>query len=569
MKRIIPTLLCDFYKVSHKDQYPAGTEKIYSTWTPRMSRIPEIKNVVAFGYQGFIKEYLIDFFNTEFFSRDVEDVCSEYERYIKYCLGVANPDSSHIRSLHKLGYMPIKIQAVPEGVAVPLRTPMLTIENTIPEFFWITNYLESIMSTELWSASTSATIAKRYREILDRWAIKTTGSTDGVGFQGHDFSFRGMGSLEMAMKSGAGHLLSFDGTDTIPAIMYLEQYYNANIENELVGASLPATEHSVQCVFADDKKYFDSMITDVYPSGLVSIVADGYDYWNMIGTVIPSLKAEIMQRDGKTVVRPDSGNPVDIICGTAQVVNLDNEEYIKSLEECQEWMADYIWEEVRNSTPHGECGDDEQSAYFKYQGKIYKIVISLFWNRYDKQYYYIDEVGVDSCEEATLTLEEKGTIEALWDIFGGTINEQGYKVLDPHIGAIYGDSITMDRAQQICSRLADKGFASTNTTLGLGSFSYQYVTRDTFGYAMKATYAVVDGKERLIFKDPKTDDGTKKSQKGMVNTFMNADGEIVFEDCLGKDDVSRINYSLFRTVFQDGSLLIDDSLADIRARIRQ
>lgn len=485
MKRIIPTLLCDFYKVSHKDQYPEGTEKIYSTWTPRTSRIIGIDEVVAFGFQGFVKEYLLDFFTKEFFKREVDDVCEEYERYIRHCLGVENPDSSHIRELHSVGYLPVKVMSVPEGTLIPVRTPMLTIENTLPEFFWITNYLESLMSTELWVSSTSATIANQYRKILNGWALKTTGSIAGVNFQGHDFSFRGMGSVEMAMKSGAGHLLSFDGTDTIPAIMYLEQYYNANIEKELVGASIPATEHSVQCVFSDDEKYFESMITKVYQSGFASIVSDGYDYWNMIEVIIPKLKEKIMKRDGKTVIRPDSGCPIKILCG--------------------------------------------------------------------------DETSSD-------TTIRKGTVEALWDIFGGTVNELGYKVLDPHIGVIYGDSITLERADEICRQLEAKGFASTNVVFGIGSYTYQYNTRDTFGFAMKATYAVVNGEEKLIFKDPKTDDGTKKSQKGMIDVFIK-DKKVCFVDNMYKDE-EIYETSIMRCIFEDGYIYNEESLSEIRKRIR-
>jgi nicotinamide phosphoribosyltransferase len=488
MKKIIPTLLCDFYKVSHMEQYPNGTEKIYSTWTPRMSRLDGIDKVVAFGYQGFVKEYLIDFFNNEFFSRNVEDVCAEYERYIKFCLGVQSPSSSHISALHNLGYLPIKILAVPEGMEIPLRTPMLTIENTNPEFFWLTNYLESLMSTELWSSSTSATIANQYRKILNAWAIKTTGSTDGVNFQGHDFSFRGMGSTEMAMKSGAGHLLSFDCTDTIPSIMYLEQYYSADIEKELVGASIPATEHSVQCVYADDYKYFETMITEVYPSGFASIVSDGYDYWEMLRNVIPSLKDKILARDGKTVIRPDSGDPIKIICGDVS---------------------------------------------------------------------------------ATDELVKKGTIEVLWDIFGGTINKFGYKILDSHIGAIYGDSITIQRADEICKQLESKGFASTNIVFGIGSYTYQYNTRDTFGFAMKATYAVVNGEERLIYKDPKTDDGTKKSQRGLVVVYQNSDDSISYTDNLTRTQLNSVRNNLLQPLFEDGELLRNDTLANIRTRIRK
>lgn len=486
--RFIPSLLCDFYKVSHKDQYPKGTEKIYSTWIPRTSRNEDISEVVAFGFQGFIKEYLIDFFNKEFFSMDVKSICAEYERYMKFTLGVKTPDSSHIRELHQLGYMPIKIVAVPEGTKVPLRVPMLTIENTKPEFFWVTNYLETIMSAELWLPSTSATLANKYREILEYWAMKTVGNVGHVQFQGHDFSMRGMTSLHSAATSGAGHLLSFVGTDTIPAIMYHEEFYNANIENELVGTSIPATEHSVQCTFGDDELYFKTMISEVYPQGFVSIVSDGYDYWKMISDVIPSLKDIIMNRDGKVVVRPDSGDPVKIICG--DITSSDS--FIK-----------------------------------------------------------------------------KGTVESLWETFGGTVNELGYKELDGHIGVIYGDAITIERANEICRQLEAKGFASSNIVFGIGSYTYQYNTRDTFGFALKATYAVVNGEGIKIFKDPKTDDGVKKSLKGMVGVAKNADGSLRYVDDLNELQLSNLVNNIMRPIFKDGKLLVDDSLQQIRDRIRQ
>lgn len=486
--RFIPSLLCDFYKVSHKDQYPKGTEKIYSTWIPRTSRNEEINEVVAFGFQGFIKEYLIDFFNNEFFSVGVESICAEYERYMKFTLGVQNPDSSHIRELHQLGYMPIKIVAVPEGTKVPLRVPMLTIENTKPEFFWATNYLETIMSAELWLPSTSATLANKYREILEYWAMKTVGNVGHVQFQGHDFSMRGMTSLHSAATSGAGHLLSFVGTDTIPAIMYHEEFYNANIENELVGTSIPATEHSVQCTFGDDELYFRTMISEVYPQGFVSIVSDGYDYWKMISDVIPSLKDIIMARDGKVVVRPDSGDPVKIICGD----NTSSDSFVR-----------------------------------------------------------------------------KGTVESLWETFGGTVNELGYKELDSHIGVIYGDAITIERANEICRQLESKGFASSNIVFGIGSYTYQYNTRDTFGFALKATYAVVNGQGIKIFKDPKTDDGVKKSLKGMVGVAKNPDGSLRYVDDLNELQWSNLRNNIMQVIFKDGKLLVDDSLQQIRDRIRQ
>lgn len=265
MKKVIPaTLMCDFYKISHREQYPKGTEKIYATWTPRGSRRPNVNKVVAFGFQRFIKEYLIDYFNDNFFSRPEQDVVNEYVRVIKYTLGVENPDASHISALHKLGYLPIIMYAVPEGTRVPLRCPMMTIENTQSEFFWLTNYLESLMSAELWLGMTDATIADEYKQVLMKYALETNGDTSFVQFQGHDFSYRGMGGTDCAEKAGAGHLLSFVGTDTIPAILGLEHYYNTNIEKELVGMSINATEHSCQCAGTPEQEIWEEETYQVW-----------------------------------------------------------------------------------------------------------------------------------------------------------------------------------------------------------------------------------------------------------------------------------------------------------------
>lgn len=482
------SLLCDFYKVSHKQQYPEGTEIIYSTWTPRKSRVEGIDSVVAFGFQSFVKEYLIEYFNTHFFDRPKRRVIAEYERVIKHTLGIENPDSSHIDALWELGYLPVKVRAVKEGTVVPMRVPMMTIENTVPEFYWITNYLETIASSEIWQPSTAATFSKHYRNILDKYAIETTGSTDGVEFQGHDFSFRGMEGLHGAAASGAGHLLSFVGTDTIPSILYHEKYYNADIEKELVGTSIPATEHSVMCANADENQdeleSFRRLIEDVYPTGFISIVSDTYDFWNAIAEYLPKLKDKIMARDGKVVIRPDSGDPVKIIVGDPESDN----EYV-----------------------------------------------------------------------------QKGLVECLYDIFDGFVNEKGYKVLDPHIGAIYGDSITPERATAICEGLKQKGFASTNVVFGIGSFTFQYNTRDTFGFAMKATYARVNGEEKLIYKDPKTDDGTKKSQRGKVVVLADAVGDLSFEDGLNQEQYDDLQeQDEMEDVFIDGELVRDQTLAEIR-----
>lgn len=506
MKNVSAALLCDFYKLSHRQMYPDGMETVYSTWTPRASRMRGVENVVAFGLQAFVKNYLIEYFDTNFFKRDKAEVLAEYARIIKFTLGDQNPDTSHLAELHDLGYLPLSIKALPEGTSVPLRVPTMTIQNTDPRFFWLTNYIETLASASLWQASTSATIAREYRRILDEAAMKTVGNTDFVMFQGHDFSMRGMSSLESSILSGLGHLVGgFVGTDTVPAIVAAENLYGANVETELVGTSVPATEHSIQCAYGNDEAYLERMLSVVHPSGIVSIVSDGYDFWDVIGHIIPKLKDKILARTGgpvgdKVVIRPDSGDPVLIVCGDP-------------------------------SAPKG-------------------------------------------------SLEHKGAIEALWDIFGGTMTEKGYKLLDSHIGLIYGDAITLLRAQEIVDRLAAKGFASVNLVFGIGSYTYQYNTRDTFGYALKSTLCVINGQEKQIFKDPKTDNGIKKSQKGKVVVYRDpATQEIKMKDGFSLDDslyirsvdkdMNPINVDLdmMREVFRDGKLLVDEKFSDIRARI--
>lgn len=490
MKNVSAALLCDFYKLSHRQMYPDGMETVYSTWTPRASRMRGVEHIVAFGLQAFVKNYLIEYFDTNFFKRDKAEVLAEYARIIKFTLGDQNPDTSHLAALHDLGHLPLSIKALPEGTLVPLRVPTITIQNTDPRFFWLTNYIETLASCALWQPSTSATIAREYRHILDEAAMKTVGNTDFVMFQGHDFSMRGMSSLESAILSGLGHLVGgFVGTDTVPAIVAAENLYGANVETELVGTSVPATEHSIQCAYGDDEAYLERMLSVVHPSGIVSIVSDGYDFWDVIGRVIPKLKDKILARHGgpvgdKVVIRPDSGDPVLIVCGDP-------------------------------SAPKG-------------------------------------------------SLENKGAIEALWDIFGGTMTEKGYKLLDSHIGLIYGDAITLLRAQEIVDRLAAKGFASINLVFGIGSYTYQYNTRDTFGYALKSTLCVINGQEKQIFKDPKTDNGIKKSQKGRVVVLKDGDS-FKFVDGFGLNDV--IAGDQLVEVFRDGKLLVDENFADIRARI--
>jgi nicotinamide phosphoribosyltransferase len=470
-----PALMCDFYKISHKNMYPKGTEIIYSTWTPRTSRIKGIDKIVVFGIQLFLTKLQV-FFQNNFFSKPFVKIEMEYKAMLDSCLGIENADATHLKKLHDLGFLPLEIRAIPEAFVVPVGTPIMTIMNTRKEFFWLTNYIETFASCELWQAATSATIAHEYKKILTKHALETVGNDDFVVFQGHDFSMRGMSSLSSAISSGMGHLLSFLGTDTIPAIQAVKYFYDVRSNDGLLGTSVPATEHSIQCAYGNDEEYIEEIITKLHPNGIVSIVSDGYDFWNVIENILPKLKDKILSRAGgkiadKVVIRPDSGDPFFIICGNP---------------------------------------------------------------------------------DAETEIERKGAVEALWDLFGGTLTEKGYKVLDNHIGLIYGDAMTLDLIDRICERLKEKGFASINCVFGIGSYSYQYNTRDTFGFAMKSTYCEINGNPKNIFKDPKTDSGIKKSRRGLVKVDLGIGGFRTTDEC-SFEDMQCLSNAL-KVVYRDGEL---------------
>ena len=484
---IFPPHATDFYKTGHIRQYPEGTEYVYSNWTCRSDRwahvLPDFDHkVVFFGLQGVCQWLLIDLWKCEFFDKPKDEVVAYYKRRMDSCLGPGAVDVQHIADLHDLGYLPLLIKALPEGSRVDIRVPMFTIINTDPRFFWVTNYVETQLSAELWKAITSATTAYEYRRLFDFYAEETGIDKSFVQWQGHDFSFRGMSGITDASQSGAGHLLSFTGTDTIAAIDYLENYYSGE---GLIGGSVPATEHSVMSMGGEDGEFetFRRLITKTYPNGIVSIVSDTWDFWHVLADTAAQLKYVILARDGKVVFRPDSGDPVKIIVGDA-------------------------------SEPVGSP-------------------------------------------------EYKGAVECLWEVFGGTTTPTGYKTLDSHVGLIYGDSIPLERAQAILKGLALKGFSSANIVFGIGSFTYQMVSRDTFGTAIKATWGVVNGEERELFKDPKTDNGTKKSACGLIRVEKENDHYVLYDHQTKEQE----NGGELKPVFLNGKMVRNETLAEIRNRL--
>lgn len=504
---INPCLMTDGYKTGHHLMYAPNTTMVYSNYTCRSTQRMQknAQDVVVFGIQYTFK-YINEMWKDHFFSQPKSEVCEEAKEYLSSYLG-CDYDVSHFEALHDLGYLPIEVKALPEGTITKAGIPLFTIKNTLPEFFWVTNFLETLISTLIWKPVHSASLALAYRKVLNKYAKETdVNNLWFVDFQGHDFSLRGMQSPEAGISSGMGFATIFKGSDTIPILKALKYYYN---DKDTV-FSVNATEHSVMCSGSKENEVETfRRLMQTFPKGILSVVSDTWDLWKVCSEYLPLLKNEILSRDGKLVIRPDSGDPVDIICGK------------------------------------GLKSEFEENKY------------------YEKE--VIDNEGDSWYEDEITEQEYKGVIELLWDTFGGTINEQGYKVLDPHIGAIYGDSITLERAEQICERLKQKGFASTNIVYGVGSYSLGFSTRDQQGGAVKSTYVEINGEGVEIFKDPVTDDGTKKSAKGLLKVYLDEEtNELKLKD---QCTLSEEKTGLLETMFLNGELVKETTFTEIRNKI--
>ena len=548
--RYNPLILTDFYKACHHAQYNKDIEYITSYYTPRMSRIKGQDKVVMFGLQSFLEEYFVESFDSEFFNKDKTEVMNEYRDILEQTIGtrVAKDAFERVCELHGLGYLPIKVDAIPEGTLVPIKVPMFEITNTHPKFAWLVNALETLMSTSLWHGMISATVGYQYRQIANKWYEKTVVDGNPNSAIG-DFSFRGQESVESGIKSSAGFLLSNMNTATVPTIPYLSHYYDTPFSE--VGRGAISTEHSVMCsnyaIDGDERTFIKKLITEIYPDGYVSIVSDSYHYWRMIVDILPTLKKEIMSRNGTIGIRGDSGDPVDIVAGK-QIIKTTIDDGALVVE-CEE--------------PHSDIYHEEPySDIYKAEGK-----------------YFIIGWGGDAIEVSLdkIPSETIGTVGALWKQFGGTINEKGYKVLDSHVKVVYGDGITQERAEEIYKRLEEKGFSAENVTLGSGSFSMQAVeiegklspyTRDTFGVAIKATHGLMkDGTDIFILKDPITDtDNFKKSLQGLIDVRIDKDGEMYPVDKIKSEDKRD---TIMRTVFMNGALVNKENLSTIRSRLHE
>lgn len=544
---ISPLLLTDFYKICHKSFYNPETKRLVSYWTPRKSRLEGIDSVVMFGLQAYIKKYLIDYFNVHFFEKLWSEIKAEYMDVIGASLSpeIAANELKAFHELWRLGYLPIEIRAVPEGTIVPIGCPMIEFKNTDPRFFWLINYLETLSSCNLWFPITAATIANTSRQIVDEWYDKTVEAGVSRSGAAGDFSMRGMTSVESSMMGDAGHLLSFSSTATVPTLWWLHNFYNAPFN---VARGTPSTEHSVMESYTPEGEFeaYRHLIEDVMPNGVLSMVSDTWNLWTVITDYLPRLKDSIMARDGKIVIRPDSGNPVDIICGEnipmADTDEVHAKQYLKvKATQNEDELPFYLKERIGDKIIEG--------SYSWWKGNL------------EEHGFVIRDIFP----------EEKGVAELLWDIFGGTVNSKGYKVLDKHIGMIYGDAITHTSAREMFTRLAAKGFAANNIILGFGSYTYQYNTRDTFGFALKVTNGVLGDKEVPMFKDPITDKGKngagKKSQKGMCIVVEGKDGQLAYTDGHTEQEALDAKNNILQPVFLNGELLRDEDFDTIRHRL--
>ena len=481
-----PWLLTDFYKLTHILQYRPELRELTSYLTPRGSRLKNINKIVMFGLSAYVHSYVVENFNKNFFNRPWWDTCNEVKEVLKEGLGYSDEmifkTLENLHALYELGYLPVEINAVAEGTLVPMGVPCVEIKSTNPQFFWVGQALEASLSAAIWHPMISATIAREYRKIAREAFAKTVENGVDERTAMCDFSMRGQESKRSAYKSSAAWLLSFVNTATVPAIDFLERYYNCDCSKEEVGFGAVSTEHSVMCsnyaVDGDEETLLKRLLTEIYPDTSFSCVLDSYDYWNVIESILPKLKSEILAHNGCMLMRGDSGDCVEVITQT-----------------------------------------------------VFK----------------------------------------LWDIFGGTINSTGYKVLDPHVKAIYGDSITIQRCEKIYAILAENGFACSNVALGVGSFSFQCVeedgilkpfTRDTFSSCIKATYCEIDGKPYPIFKNPK-DGGFKKSQKGCC-IVVNDGNSLKYTDGYNWNDVTNEPSNLLKPVFRDSKMIKEQSLSEIR-----
>lgn len=457
----------DSYKPSHFTMYPEATTKVYSYVE---SRGGDLENTVFFGLQ-FLVERLNDFFPT---MDDVEEAKVFYEAH-------GEPfNYAGAKQLVELGYFPLEIKAVKEGTVIPTRNILVSITNTHPDFAWLPSFLETILLNATWYPTTVASYSKACKNLIEQAydATASEASKAGIPFALHDFGFRGTSSIETAGIGATAHLVNFLGSDTVVANIYAKKFYDC----DMAGYSVPAAEHSVITSWGKDGEQaaYENII-EKFPSGVVSVVSDSYDIYHAIDHIYGvELKEKILSRDGVFVIRPDSGDPIKVLCGTSD----------------------------------RHVSDD-----------------------------------IDAIREA------KGILQLLWERFGGTVNEKGFRVLNDKVRVLQGDGINIDSLGDILVALEQNGWSVENMVFGMGGKLLQDHNRDTMRFACKCSYVEIDGHGLEVYKAPKTDMG-KVSKKGIMS-LIKRDG--AYQTVQGEH-----NGDLLETVYRNGVVLRHQTLSEIR-----
>ena len=453
-------LMTDSYKATHAKAYVKGLETIYSYLEARGGKY---KEVVFFGLQYYLKKYLSGVQVTREKIDEAEKFWSEhlgrtdcfYKEGWEYILNTYD------------GKLPLRIKAVSEGSIIPVKNVMMTIENTDPKCYWLTNYVETLLM-RLWYPITQSTRSLNIRKDIQKF-LDDTGTSETIEFKCHDFAYRGVTSEEHAAIGTASHLLSFMGTDTVAGIKMLQQYYNAG----MCGFSIPATEHSIMCSFGRDHELEAcENFLDTYPTGLIACVSDTYNIFECCSDIWGTkLKDKVINRDGTLVVRPDSGPYLEII---------------------------------------------------------------------------------------------PQLLDILADKFGYTVNDRGYKVLDPHIRLIQGDGMNPETIVELYKTITDLKWSADNLTVGSGGgLMMKDIDRDTCKFAIKASAAQIKGTWIELQKDPITDQG-KKSKKGRLKLTKSLTGYETIEE---SDTRFNDAEDLLQTIFENGEILVEYTLDEIKSNM--
>jgi nicotinamide phosphoribosyltransferase len=415
MKRHNLLLLADAYKYSHHKLYLPGTTKIYSYFESRGGAFSE---TVFYGLQYLLKEYLQ---GQAFTQADID----EAEELLQGVFGkndvFKSTNFQYILDKYD-GRLPVRIKAVAEGSVVPVHNALMTIENTDPNCFWLTNFLETLLM-QVWYPCTVATLSRQVRKVVEQYFDETAdhAAKAAIDFVLNDFGFRGVSSVESAALGGSAHLISFMGSDTVYASHFLKQYYHAKA---VYGKSVPATEHSIMTLMGEsgEKKIMEHVL-NAYPEGILACVSDSYNIFNAVENYWGGeLKEQVLRRKGTLVVRPDSGDPV-------------------------------------------------------------RTLLKVF--------------------------------HLLFDKFGFTVNSKGFKVLPPQVRVIQGDGIDLQSIPLIYQALKAHGISAENLVLGMGGALLQKVNRDTQKFALKCSYAEVNGEWMNVKKHP-----VEMNEKGVLVKYF-------------------------------------------------